>query len=189
MVTVKDNITKVTLAVFLARPETKPAREFFNGYIEQKPMPQGEHSIIQSRLVATINEVALSNKLAHAFSELRCTFGGQSLVPDITVFTWQRIPKTEEGRIKNRFDLPPDWIIEILSPEQSANKVIKKILFALSQGTQLGWLVDPEDESVMIFKPNIMPEIKSGDEVLPVLAVLQDWHFTATEMFAWLSVA
>jgi Uma2 family endonuclease len=32
-----------------------------------------------------------------------------------------------------------NWLIEILSPEQSANRVIKKILFVLQQGTELVW--------------------------------------------------
>ena len=33
-----------------------------------------------------------------------------------------------------------NWLIEILSTEKSANRVIKKILFVLQQGTELVWL-------------------------------------------------
>ena len=44
-------ITKIqsdlSLDEFLKLPETKPASEFINGKIKQKPMPQGEHSRIQ----------------------------------------------------------------------------------------------------------------------------------------------
>lgn len=32
----------LTLAEFLQLPETKPANEFLDGYIYQKPMPQGK---------------------------------------------------------------------------------------------------------------------------------------------------
>ncbi len=32
----------ITLEEFLALPETKPAREYIDGKILQKPMPQGE---------------------------------------------------------------------------------------------------------------------------------------------------
>ena len=188
MVTVHKTRQNFTLEEFLELPETKPAREYVNGEIEQKAMPQGEHSILQIRLGTAINEVVLPNKIAHAFTELRCTFGERSIVPDITVFSWNRIPKTEQGRIANKFKLHPDWVIEILSPEQSANKVIKKILFCMKQGTELGWLIDPEDESVMIFKPNQLPEIKSDEEILPVLESLKDWQLSVTEMFSWLSV-
>jgi Uma2 family endonuclease len=34
----------LTLDEFLAMPETKPASEFMDGQIIQKPMPQGKHS-------------------------------------------------------------------------------------------------------------------------------------------------
>jgi Uma2 family endonuclease len=189
MVAITEVKSQLSLEEFLELPETKPYSEYINGKIEQKPMPQGQHSTLQIRLGTTINEVVLPKKLAHAFTELRCNFAGLSLVPDISIFTWERIPKTEQGKIANRFNIHPDWVIEILSPEQSANKVIRKIMFCLSQGTQLAWLVDPEDESVMIFRPNLFPEIKSGDDILPVLEVIKDLQLSVKEMFGWLAFA
>lgn len=179
---------KISLEEFLKLPETKPASEYIDGEIEQKPMSQGEHSTLQIRLGATINEITLPQKLAYAFTELRCVFGGRAIVPDITVFLWDRIPRTAKGRVANKFEIYPDWIIEILSPEQSANKVIKKILFCLEHGTQLGWLIDPEDESVTVFYADKPPEIKEGEEILPVLNILSDWQISAQELFNWLEL-
>jgi len=180
--------TSLSLDEFLQLPETKPYSEYIDGQIEEKPMPQGQHSVLQIRLGTKINEIVLPNKIAHAFTELRCTFGERSLVPDISVFTWQRIPKDEKGRIANRFETHPDWVIEILSPEQSANKVIRKIMFCLNQGTQLGWLIDVEDESVMIFKPNQFPEMKIEKEILSVLDAIKDLELSVEEMFTWLAI-
>ncbi len=188
MVAIKEIAQKISLEEFLARPETKPASDYIDGEIEQKPMPQGEHSIIQIRLGTVINNIVIPEKIAYAFPELRCTFGGISIVPDIAVFTWNRIPKTEKGRIANRFEISPDWVIEILSPEQSANKVMKKIIFCIKQGTQLGWLIDPKDESVMIFQPDQFPEIKSDEEILPVLKNIKDLQLSVKEMFTWLTI-
>ncbi|AFZ48300.1 hypothetical protein Cyast_2352 [Cyanobacterium stanieri PCC 7202] len=48
---------RLTLAEFLELSETKPASEFVDGKIEQKPMPQGEHSRIQIKLCTAINAV------------------------------------------------------------------------------------------------------------------------------------
>jgi Uma2 family endonuclease len=83
---------KLTLEEFLQLPETKPASEYINGQIIQKPMPQGKHSTIQGELVSVINGIAKPHKIALAFPELRCTFGGRSIVSDVTVFAWNRIP-------------------------------------------------------------------------------------------------
>lgn len=76
----------LTLDAFLELPETKPASEFIQGRILQKPMPQGERSLLQSTLCETVNQAAKTVRLAAAFPELRCTFGGCSIVPDISVF-------------------------------------------------------------------------------------------------------
>jgi Uma2 family endonuclease len=188
MVTLSQVKHQITLEEFLDIPETKPSSEYIDGKIEQKPMPQGQHSVLQGRLVTAINQVVLPKKIAYAFPELRCTFAGHSIVPDISIFTWNRIPKTEQGKIANRFEVHPDWVIEILSPEQSANKVIRKIIFCINQGTQLGWLIDPTDESVMIFQPNLFPEVKLEEEILPTVEILKDLQLSAKEISTWLSL-
>ncbi len=175
------------LEEFLQLPETQPAREYLDGQIYQKQMPQGEHSTLQSFLVTSINEMAKPGKLAYAFPELRCTFGGMSLVPDVAVFEWARIPVRPNGRIVNKFAIYPDWIIEILSPEQSPNRVIRKITFSIQNGAKLGWFLDSDDESIMVFQPNQLPEIKQGKDSLPVLHVLENWQLSVEDIFSCLN--
>jgi Uma2 family endonuclease len=120
-----------TLEEFLKLPDTKPASEYINGQIIQKPMPQGKYSKLQGDLVTTINEVVETQRIALAFPELRCTFGGRSIVPDVAVFAWERIPVDENGDIANVFAAAPDWTIEILSPDQNQTKVTGNILHCL----------------------------------------------------------
>ena len=57
---------KLTLAEFLAIPETQPAQEFINGEITYKSMPQGEHSRLQYILCLLINQILEIQKLAIA---------------------------------------------------------------------------------------------------------------------------
>jgi Uma2 family endonuclease len=189
MLTLSSVQAPLTLEAFLSQPENKPYAEYINGRIEQKLMPQGEHSILQIRLGAKINEVGLPTKLAHAFTELRCNFNDRSLVPDLSIFSWHRLPLTETGKIANRINTYPDWIIEILSPEQSPNKIIEKIIFCLRAGSQLAWLIDPQDESVLIFEKNQFPELKSGQDILPTLKDLSALQLTVEDLFSWLHLS
>ena len=182
-----QTISKLTLQKFLELAPTKPEQEYLAGEISHKPMREGEHSALQADLVTEINRVGKPQKLAYAFPELRCTFSGSSIVPDIAVFEWQNIPLEPNGRITNKFEISPDWVIEILSPGQSANRVIRKITFCLSQGTKLGWLIDPEDESVVVFEPNSTPVVKAGNDILLVLAALKNWQLSSADLFAWLN--
>ncbi|ESA34350.1 restriction endonuclease [Leptolyngbya sp. Heron Island J] len=175
----------LTLEAFLELPETKSASEFLQGRIVQKPMPQGEHSLLQSTLCETINQAAKPAKLAAAFPALRCTFGGRSIIPDISVFRWDRIPLTETGRIANRFLIPPDWSIEVLSPDQSQTQVLSNLLHCIEHGSELGWLLDPGEDSVLIVDRDQRIRILTGKASLPVLEGV-DLSLTAMTVFGWL---
>jgi len=157
-------IKPITIEEFLQLPETEPASEFINAEIIQKPMPQGEHSQLQIDLCETINQIAKPQKIAKAFPELRCVFGGLAIVPDIAVFRWERIPRLSSGRIANRFETYPDWAIEILSPDQRYKQVLAKLLHCAEYGTELGWLLDAEDESILVVdSDHRVRELKNSD--------------------------
>lgn len=179
------NPLTLTLEEFLKQPETKPASEFVDGRVEQKPMPQGKHSRLQLRFCDQVNEIAETPQIAMAFPELRCTFGGRSIVPDAAVFRWERIPFDANGEVANIFGTYPDWTIEILSPDQTATKVIRNVLHCLKHGSQLGWLVDPEERVILVFRPEQVPIELVGDNVLPVLPSLA-LTLTVNDVFAWL---
>ncbi|MGB8698665.1 MAG: Uma2 family endonuclease, partial [Thermosynechococcaceae cyanobacterium] len=140
----------LTLTEFLDLPETEPASEYIDGEILQKPMPKGKHSHLQLSLSLAINQAASNARIAYAWPELRCSFGDRSIVPDIAVFEWEHIPFDTDGEVPNDFFIPPDWLIEILSPDQSPNRVTNKILHSLKHGTQLGWIMDPSDRSILV---------------------------------------
>ncbi|BAY27653.1 hypothetical protein NIES2100_74780 [Calothrix sp. NIES-2100] len=178
----------LTLEEFLQIPETKPASEFINGQIIQKPMPQGKHSTVQGDLVSSVNTVLKPNRIARAYPELRCTFGGRSLVPDVTVFTLERIPRDENGKVSNTFSIAPDWTIEILSPDQSQTKVVRNILHCLAHGTQMGWLIDPEEELVFVyFADRTLAVFEEQSDRIPVPPFAESFHLSIGQLFSWLS--
>ncbi len=177
----------ISLAEFLKQPETKPASEYIEGQIIQKPMPQGKHSTIQGELVTALNAILKPAKIARAFPELRCTFGERSIVPDVSVFTWDRIPRDDNGAIANIFLIAPDWMIEILSPDQSPTKVIKKILYCLNNQTQMAWLIDPEEQSIFVYHSKQQIEVFDQlESEIPVPPFATEVKLTVGELFAWL---
>ena len=177
----------LTLEEFLKLPETKPPSAFINGEIIVKPMAQGQHSLLEIELCQAINRVANPNKIAKAFPELRCTFGGQSIIPDITVFRWENIPIEPTGKIANHFEIPPDWAIEILSPDQRQTKLLSKLIHCLRHGTELGWLIDPEEESIIVIDHTQRLEILSATSTLPILNGVE-LELTVEQVFGWLTL-
>ena len=142
----------ITLEEFLKLPnvEDSPAWEYSDGVAIQKPMPKFRHSIIQKRLLRTVDD---NSEEYTALPELRCTFAGRSIVPDVAVVAWNRIQFNEIGEPVDNFEQPPDWTIEILSvlifiPQQEPKicrgstqlQVLKGIDLILTAEDVFGWL-------------------------------------------------
>ena len=96
-----------------------------------------------------------------------------------------RIQFEENGEPIDDILLVQDWTIEILSPEQSANRVTANILHCLKHGSQLGWFLDPSDRSILILQPNQEPELSRGSDRPTVLEGI-DLQLTAEDIFGWL---
>ena len=177
---------QLSLAAFLGSDyiEASPAWEYLNKTAVQKPMSKFRHSILQKRLLLALT--SLEPKYL-ALPELRCTFGNRSIVPDISVIAFENIPLNEQGEPEDNFENAPDWSIEILSPNQNVHRVVDNILHCLKFGTQLGWLIDPGDRSILVFKPNQEPSIFRDEQPLPVL---QDTalELTPQTIFQWLTL-
>ena len=139
------------------------------------------------KFVTVINNIAESQLIALALPELRCTFDGRSIIPDVAVFTWNRIPLDEDGDIANVFSSYPDCTVEILSPDQNQTKVVNNILHCLNAGCQMGWLVDPDEKSVIAYPNGKQPIFfQEPEHLLPTPEFIGDFQLSIGELFSWL---
>jgi Uma2 family endonuclease len=119
---------------------------------------------------------------------LRCTFGGRSIVPDLAIFENHRVPNND-GKIENVFTIAPDWTIEVLSPGQSVSKVLKNINHCLAHGAQMGWLIDPNEQSVIVSRMDQNTEvIDEPQAILPVPDFAAAIELSIEQMFKWLNL-
>lgn len=67
----------------------------------------------------------------------------------------------------------PDFVVELRSPDDSLSKLQEKMLEYIDNGASLGWLFDPKNNNVYIYRPNQAeeclrnPKNISADPVLP----------------------
>lgn len=176
---VSTALQPVTLAEFmqLHNIEESPAWELLHGQVLQKPMPTFYHSLLQKHLVRAIDN---TNSIYEAFPELRCILSKNSVVPDITIVHQRRIPLGNQP-----IQGAPDWMIEILSADQSVTKLIAKIQDCLAEGTQLGWLIDSQEEVIMVFVPDQPLLLARGDMALTILDEMA-LQLTPNQVFGWL---
>lgn len=173
----------LTLEEFLRLPEAKPLLEYEEGRIIRKVSPKGRHSRIQAKLTELVNRFAEPRRLAMAFPELRITFAGCSYIPDVAIYRWKRIPTTGEGTVADDFFAPPDVAIEIVSPEQGVNALVRRCLWYVANGVGSALLVDPSDTSVLILRSDRVPRILSAAEPIDLGDAVPGLSLTVQDLF------
>jgi len=93
---------------------------------------------------------------------------------------WEALPKKE----REGFGLIcPDFVVELRSPTDRLKDLQEKMQEYIANGARLGWLIDPLEKRVYIYRPNQPPAVLddpatlSGESVLPgfVLQVRELW--------------
>lgn len=98
---------------------------------------------------------------------------GAKLSPDVS---WMSLSKWEtispaERRQNSHF--VPDFVIELLAPSDNVEYVKAKMDEYIGNGVRLGWLIDPMEKKIHIYRENgeteVLddPELVSGENVLP----------------------
>lgn len=173
----------LTLEEFLERPEEKPALEYFEGKVSPKGSGTGQHSALQCDTTAIIDRLIRPRKVARAFPELRATFTGASLVPDVAVYRWERIPRTPAGKVANDFLEPPDIAVEIIAPGQSVAGLRRRCRWYSDHGVPAALLIHPERELVLLFRPGQEPITLTGDDTIDLTDVIPGVRMTVTQLF------
>jgi len=180
----------LTLDEFLAQPEVKPAREYVNGVITQKMAPNWDHGGLQAEVTTRINVFARPRRLAFAFPELRTTDrpANASLVPDISVYLWERIERDREAGQHGAFT-PPDIAIEIASPGQGRQRLLARCRGFVERGSQVALLLDPRRQDLTEVRPEGVERRLRGTDVLDLGDVIPGLTIPVGELFASLDFA
>jgi Uma2 family endonuclease len=87
---------------------------------------------------------------------------------------WQAIPKEQQRRFAL---IDPDFVIELMSPTDDLTELQQKMVEYMNCGVKLGWLINPDEKQVEIYRngqdKEILnrPQTLSGEGILPELTV------------------
>jgi Uma2 family endonuclease len=177
-----------TLEEFLELPEDKPALEYIDGRVEAKVAPQKRHTEIEAELRNCFNAFATPRKLGRTYVELRCTFAGRSIVPDVVFLLKDHIEIDASGEPVDVTPWPPDVHVEVISPDQGMKKSRGKLMHSTSNGCSLGWLIHPEKRTIDVYRPGRPPERMAPDGILEGEPVLPGFRLPVAEVFGWLKL-
>jgi len=82
--------------------------------------------------------------------------------PDASWTLKNRVDQLGARKRKAFWHLCPDFVIEVRSDSDRLKTIRKKMVEYVEQGAQLGWLIDPENKTVEIYRPDAKTEIREG---------------------------
>ncbi|MBD2353782.1 Uma2 family endonuclease [Tolypothrix sp. FACHB-123] len=139
------------------------------------PPVGGESGNREADLITDLNNWNRQAKLGKVFSSstIFTLPNGAKRSPDAA---WVKLERWEALTIEQRKKFPPlvpDFVIELRSETDSLKPLQQKMQEYIDNGLRLGWLINPQDATVEIYRLNQfvevvqMPAILSGEDVLP----------------------
>ena len=97
-------------------------------------------------------------------------------------------PPGAEGHIGD-FQVPPDIAVEVSSPDQGLEELVRKCRRYASLGVRITLLVAVEDRTVFVFRPGQQPLTLRGADRIDLSDVLPAFDLTVDGLFAMIRPA
>lgn len=79
--------------------------------------------------------------------------------PDAAWVRRDRLTALTDEQKEHFLPLAPDFVVELKSPSDSLADLRSKLAEYIANGTQLGWLIDPQQRHVSVYRPSAVEEL------------------------------
>jgi len=176
--------TKLSLEEFWALPEGETAYELVDGQALPKMSPKEFHSMLTFALTTLLTHWAKDRgrvRLEWAIN-LKRRGVDWSPVPEVTYVSYERLPDKRPRR-NEACPVPPELVIEIISPGQTIREFEEKAYDYFAAGVLRVWVVDPEAMTIRVLLPD--GNVTLYTETMPIGdALLPGLKLTTTQIFA-----
>jgi Uma2 family endonuclease len=101
--------------------------------------------------------------------------------PDVTLVRAEKLP---DGKLPQAFaDVVPDLAVEVLSPSNGPGYIATKIGEFLECGVTMVWVVDPERETVTVYRSLSQTEQYSADDTITAEPLLPGFSCLVSRLF------
>jgi Uma2 family endonuclease len=80
-------------------------------------------------------------------------------------------------------ELVPDLVVEIKSQSDRIKPIVKKINKFIELGAQVGILIDPDEETVTLYRQEAEPVVLGNDDILILPELFPGWELPISELW------
>ena len=105
--------------------------------------------------------------------------GGDLKAPDVSFVLRHRLTRS----VRYFGTLVPDLVVEVKSQSDRVAKLRQKIKMFLDQGVKIGILIDPDELTVTLYRPNQKPILFTDGDCLTIPELLPGWSVQISELW------
>jgi Uma2 family endonuclease len=158
--------------------------ELVNGEIVHLSPAQPLHGLIEGRLGARLWNYADSERRGHVLTGevgLWVRRGPDTVRgADLVFISRERYARRS---LKGFLNVPPELVVEILSPDDRYGEVMEKLEEYLALGVDLVWIVDPERRYVLAYRSLLEVERFAEGDVLMDEEILPGFSLPVADLF------
>ena len=151
-----------------AMPEDGILRELVHGELREWMPPGPDHGAIEADLATELNLFVRARRLGRVMSgEVRFLIHGSvhhARMADVAFVVAGKYP--DERPPVKADATQPDFVAEIISPDDTAAMVQETVRDWLDNGVRLLWLIYPETRQVVVYQPDGSSRTIGQDDVL-----------------------
>ncbi len=171
----------LTLEKFLRwKPEDGYKYEWVNGIIEktERSMTPEQQYIIHN-LQRKFTQTAHYQEGGDLVVETDATLnGGEVRRPDVSLMTAQQRKECAFGK-----PFLPVFVVEIISKNDSANKIRRKLNTYFKNGVQVVWQIFPEFQTVDVYTSPTQVQVLEGDNICSASPAVPDFAMSVNDIF------
>lgn len=178
-----ETINNWTEKMIMSIPKDGHKHELING--EFTMVPAGfEHEVVIAKLIAVLAKFVYENKLGFICgSNLGCWMKSENLrCPDVSFISKDRLKKSVRLP-KGFFKGSPDLAVEVLSPSDTIEGVHGKIVEYFGNDTRLVWVVNPEEQTVTVYRSLYPHKLLTNKDALDGDSILDGFSVPVSALF------
>ncbi|ANV85468.1 hypothetical protein AWQ21_01050 [Picosynechococcus sp. PCC 7003] len=182
-----NSLQSLTLQEFLNLPEGDITYELQDGQAIPKMSPKRIHSCLQRTFLIMLSAWGNNDDsllVGDAYPEWAIALQRRGVdwcpVPDVTYISDAKLSDLDLSN--GPCPVPPELVVEILSPGQSFEEMTQKALDYLAAEIKRVWLVSDQERSLTVFAPNTPPMTYRGNQVIED-DLFPQLRFTMDEIF------
>jgi len=173
-----------TEAELQALPEDGYIHELVNGELVRSPKNNYQHGDICAQLLIALRTYAQNHKLGAVWDSSTGFWmhNRNCRAPDVSFVSKARL-KGFKRSARQFFPGAPDLAVEVLAPSNTAAEINARLEDFFNSGTQLAWIVHPEEQFVEVCHSPTQRRILGPGAVLDGQELLPGFQFPIADLF------